>query len=118
MLICQVVVNLLGKFLVSDNQKTSNVSASRSTFSVLFSVVFLDNLGFAIVVPYLYFYVLALGGSTILYGILLASYSLMSFIFTPIVARFSDRYGRRKILLTALALSSLAYLIFGASQAI
>jgi DHA1 family tetracycline resistance protein-like MFS transporter len=42
----------------------------------------------------------------------------MSFIFTPIVARFSDRYGRRKILLTALAISSLAYLIFGASQAI
>ncbi len=118
MLICIVVVNLLGKLLVSNNQKTSSVSASRSTFSVLFSVVFLDNLGFAIVVPYLYFYVLALGGSTILYGILLASYSLMSFIFTPIVARFSDRYGRRKILLAALAISSLAYFIFGASQAI
>ncbi|MGE5533221.1 MAG: MFS transporter, partial [Bacillota bacterium] len=64
--------------------------ASRSTFSILSSVVFLDNLGFAIVVPYLYFYVLSLGGSTLLYGILLASYSLMSFIFTPLVARLSD----------------------------
>jgi hypothetical protein len=35
---------------------------SRSTLEVLFSVVFLDNLGFAIVVPYLYFYVRSFGG--------------------------------------------------------
>lgn len=96
----------------------SSLQSHRSTFSVLFSVVFLDNLGYAIVVPYLYFYVRALGGSTLLYGVLLASYSLMSFIFTPLVARFSDRYGRRKILLAALAVSSFSYFIFGASQAI
>ena len=88
----------------------------KATFSVLFSVVFLDNLGFAIVVPYLYFYVQSLGGDALLYGILLAAYSLMSFIFTPIVARLSDRYGRRKILLAALAVASLAYFLFGTAQ--
>jgi MFS family permease len=107
---------LLGKILANNNTIGTGVSASRVTFSVLFSVVFLDNLGFAIVVPYLYFYVRALGGSTLLYGILLASYSFMSFIFTPLIARLSDRYGRRKILLTALAVSSIAYSIFGASH--
>ena len=105
------------EFLANDNLNTG-VSVRKSTFTVLFSVVFLDNLGFAIVVPYLYFYVLSLGGSTFLYGVLLASYSLMSFIFTPLVARFSDRYGRRKILLAALAVSSFAYFIFGVSQVI
>ena len=104
--------------MVNNNQTGTGVYANRSTFSVLFSVVFLDNLGFAIVVPYLYFYVLSLGGSTFLYGVLLASYSLMSFIFTPLVARFSDSFGRRKILLIALAVSSLSYFIFGASQVI
>ena len=52
----------------------------------------------------------------LLYGILLAAYSLMSFIFTPIVARLSDRYGRRKILLAALAVASLAYFLFGTAQ--
>ena len=93
-------------------------SVSRAAFSILSSVVFLDNLGFAIVVPYLYFYVLALGGSPVLYGILLASYSLMSFVFTPLVARFSDRFGRRKILLVALAVSSLSYFLFGLAQSI
>jgi multidrug resistance protein len=118
MLICQAALNLLGKILANNNSKATGIFASKSTFTVLFSVVFLDNLGFAIVVPYLYFFVRSLGGSTLLYGVLLASYSLMSFIFTPLVARFSDRYGRRKILLAALAVSSFAYLIFGASQVI
>jgi MFS family permease len=89
---------------------------SRSALSVLFSVVFLDNLGFAIVLPYLFFYVTALGGSAFLYGILLASYSLLSFIFTPLVSRFSDRYGRRRILLVALAVSSLSYFVFGSAH--
>ena len=68
--------------------------------------------------PYLYFYVRDLGGSTLLYGVLLASYSFMSFIFTPLVARLSDRYGRRKILLAALAVSSFSYFVFGAAQAV
>ncbi len=94
------------------------VVASKSTLSILFSVVFLDNLGFAIVVPYLFFYVLELGGSTFIYGVLLASYSLMSFIFTPLIARFSDRFGRRRILLAALAVSSFSYFLFGTAQSI
>jgi MFS family permease len=99
-------------------QRSGGAIANKSTLSVLFSVVFLDNLGFAIVVPYLFFYVLELGGSTLVYGVLLASYSLMSFIFTPIIARFSDRFGRRKILLAALAVSSFSYFLFGTAQAI
>jgi MFS transporter, DHA1 family, tetracycline resistance protein len=91
---------------------------SRSALSVLFSVVFLDNLGFAIVLPYLFFYVGSLGGSPFIYGVLLASYSLLSFIFTPIVSRLSDRFGRRRILLVALAVSSLSYFLFGSANAL
>jgi DHA1 family tetracycline resistance protein-like MFS transporter len=104
--------------LASGNQEKGSPSVGRTALGVLFLVVFLDNLGFAIVVPYLYFYVLALGGSPFLYGMLLASYSLLSFIFTPIVARISDSFGRRKILLVALAVSSFSYFIFGSAQAI
>ncbi len=110
-LISPVTTKPVVKFLANNN-----TASSRSAFTVLFSVVFLDNLGFAIVVPYLYFYVVALGGDALLYGVLLASYSLMSFIFTPLVARFSDRYGRRKILLAALAVSSFSYFLFGTAQ--
>lgn len=88
-------------------------SVGRRSLFVLFSVVFLDNLGFAIVFPYLLYYVQSLGGSVFVYGLLLTSYSLMSFIFTPLVSRFSDRYGRRRILLYALGVSGFSYLVFG-----
>jgi multidrug resistance protein len=118
MLICLFFVSLLVKVLTNSNQAASGVSVSRSALAVLFSVVFLDNLGFAIVVPYLYFYVVALGGSPFLYGVLLASYALMSFVSTPFLARFSDRFGRRKILLLGLAISSLSYFVFGAANVI
>ena len=104
--------------MANDNRGASGVYVNRSAFTILSLVVFLDNLGFAVVLPYLYFYILALGGSAFLYGIVLASYSLMSLIFTPIVARLSDRYGRRKILIAALALSSLSYFIFGLASAV
>lgn len=104
--------------MANGDSQTSSGSVSRSAFGALFFVVFLDNSGFAIVVPYLYFYVLALGGSAFLYGVLLASYSLMSFVFTPFLARLSDSFGRRKILLIGLAVSSLSYFLFGSAQAI
>jgi MFS transporter, DHA1 family, tetracycline resistance protein len=102
--------------LTDANSQTSGVSISKSALTVLFSVVFLDNLGFAIVLPYLFFYASALGASPLVYGVLLASYSLLSFIFTPIVSRLSDRYGRRRILLGALAVSSFSYFLFGSAQ--
>jgi DHA1 family tetracycline resistance protein-like MFS transporter len=89
------------------------MAPSRATLSVLLSVVFLDNLGFAIVFPYLFFYANSLGASAFVYGLLLSAYSLMSFVFTPIIARLSDRYGRRGILLPALLVSGLSYIVFG-----
>jgi hypothetical protein len=52
--------------LTNGKSETSSVPIGKSSLGVLFSVVFLDNLGFAIVVPYPFFYVLALGGSPLL----------------------------------------------------
>ena len=103
----KVCINRLGF------QTVANVSPSRKTLSVLLSVVFLDNLGYAIIFPYVFFYASSLGASAFAYGLLLSSYSLMSFIFTPIIARLSDRYGRRSILLPALLISGLSYVVFG-----
>jgi MFS family permease len=100
----------------SDESLLDASSPSRAAMSVLLSVVFLDNLGYAIVFPYLYFFATSLGADALVYGLLLSAYSLMSFIFSPIIARFSDRYGRRRILLFALLLSGSSYVIFGVAN--
>ena len=104
--------------MANNGRGGSGVYATKSAFATLMLIVFLDNLGFTVVLPYLYFYILALGGSAFLYGVILAAYSLMSFIFTPVLARLSDRYGRRKILIAALGLASLAYFVFGVGGAV
>lgn len=100
----------------TSNAPLNREMPTRVTLSIILSVVFLDNLGYAIVFPYLFFYVKSLGGDVFIFGILLSAYSLMSFLFTPIIARLSDRYGRRRILLFALLISGASYIIFGAAN--
>jgi len=96
------------------SSKTSTISTpSRSTTAVLFTTVFLDFLGFSIVLPYLFFFAQSLGASQFTYGLLIASFGLMQFIFVPIMGRLSDRFGRRRILLISLLGSGISFFIFG-----
>lgn len=90
--------------------------------SVLFLAVFIDLVGFGIVIPLLPFWAESLGASPFIYGILLSSYSAMQFIFSPIWGRISDSKGRRPVILVGLmgtivgfALLTLSALIFSAS---
>jgi len=101
---------------LSESKEDIGNSIKKSSLAALLTVVFLDNLGFAILLPYLYYYVTFLGGSVFDYGLLLATYSLMSFIFTPLISRLSDRYGRRRILLSAVMISSISYFVVGIGQ--
>lgn len=95
----------------------------RGSLLVIFLTVFIDLLGFGIVLPLLPIYGEELArerawsdqavGATI--GILMSSFSAMQFIFSPIWGRLSDRYGRRPILLVGLAGSTVFYGLFGVS---
>lgn len=85
----------------------------RSTFSVLFTTVFLDFLGFALILPYIFFYAEGFGASPLVYGLLLSSYSIAQFVFTPVWGSLSDRFGRRKIILLCLIGSGISFVIFG-----
>jgi len=80
--------------------------ASLRTLLIVFLVVFIDLLGFGIVLPLLprygESYISALVGTEqgwqngVLIGLLMSSFSLMQFLFSPIWGRVSDRVGRRR----------------------
>jgi MFS family permease len=85
-----------------------------SSKMTIFLIVFIDLLGFGIVVPYLPSYALAkFHASNFEVGLLMASFSFMQFLFAPIWGGFSDRWGRRPILIMSLAGASLSYWILG-----
>jgi MFS family permease len=73
-------------------------AAGRSPLLILFFVVFLDLLGFGIVIPILPYYVKAYGADARALGLLLAIYSAMQLVFAPVWGRLSDERGRRPIL--------------------
>jgi MFS family permease len=85
---------------------------------VVFLTVFIDLIGFGIVVPLVPMYSRHYGASGWLIGVIIASFSAMQFIFAPIWGRLSDRYGRRPILLTSTAGASLSYVLFAIGSGI
>jgi len=80
---------------------------------IVFVTVFIDLLGFGIIIPLLPFYAETFGATAFTVGMLATSFSLMQFVFAPIWGRLSDRVGRRPIILLGLLGSCLSYLAFG-----
>ena len=79
---------------------------------VLFLTVFIHLVGFGIVIPLLPYYAETYGANGATIGMLVASFSLMQFVFTPMWGRVSDRIGRRPVLLGSLAITGVSYLVF------
>jgi DHA1 family tetracycline resistance protein-like MFS transporter len=79
---------------------------------VIFLTVFIDLIGFGIVVPLVPMYSRHYGAGGLLIGIIIASYSMMQFLFSPIWGRLSDHHGRRPILLISTAGAALSYGLF------
>jgi len=88
--------------------------ASRIT-ALVFFVVFLDLVGFGLIIPLLPFYVEHLGGDARTVGMLLACFSAAQLVTTPILGRLSDRVGRRPVILFSLLGNALAMGLFAAA---
>ena len=89
------------------------MNGKKSPLFLIFIVVFVDLLGFGILIPILpTFAVKALHIPESAIGIVLAAYSLVQFIFNPIFGSLSDKHGRRKIILITLLLNAAGYVIF------
>lgn len=89
-----------------------------SSLTVLFVTVFLDLVGFGIVIPLLPLYAERFGAGPVAVTLLVASYSFMQFCFAPWWGRLSDRIGRRPVLLVGLLGSALSYLLFGLASSL
>ncbi|WP_117593524.1 MFS transporter [Haloprofundus halophilus] len=92
---------------------TDAVRNPRRALAIVVAVVFVDLLGFGVVIPILPFYVRSFGVSDVFIGLLAASYSLLQFGFAPFLGRLSDRRGRRPVIMLSLAGSAVAWTIFG-----
>src|SRR5262245_29894756 len=88
---------------------------SRWSVLAIFLTVFIDLLGFGMVVPLLPIYARSFGveESGWELGFLMASFSAMTFIFAPLWGRLSDRIGRRPVLVVGLIGSVFFYILFG-----
>ncbi|HVC56010.1 MAG TPA: MFS transporter [Stellaceae bacterium] len=81
----------------------------RGLMSILFLIVFVDLVGFGLVIPLLPFYAERFGASPVAMTALFATYSLMSMVTAPLWGRLSDRVGRRPVLMVSMAAAALAY---------
>src|SRR5579862_7814791 len=85
----------------------------RSPLIILAITLFIDLLGFGLILPLLPVYITHYGGKPWVGGMLLASFSTMQFIFSPIWGRASDKYGRRPLILLSLVGSAISFSAFG-----
>ncbi len=85
----------------------------KTSLTIIFFTVFIDLLGFGLLIPILpTFASRELSISDFDIGIIVAVYSLMQFIFNPILGNYSDKIGRRPIILISLLINSASYIIF------
>jgi len=83
----------------------------KSAKSILFLTIFIDLLGFGIVIPILPNYVKSMTTSNFLVGLMVTAFAFTQFFTTPVWGALSDKYGRRPIILASLMVSTVAYVV-------
>jgi DHA1 family tetracycline resistance protein-like MFS transporter len=92
-------------------------TSNRYLFSIIL-VVFIDLLGFSLIIPLLPYYAQTFNASDTVIGLLLASYAAAQLIGAPLLGRASDRFGRRPILLISILGTFLGFLLFGFAESL
>lgn len=89
-----------------------DANAAATARQIIFFTVFLDILGFGIIIPQLQVYATQFGATPLVAGFLASTYSAMGFLFMPFWGRLSDRIGRRPVLLYSIFGTGIGYLLF------
>jgi len=85
----------------------------RSPLLVVYVTVFVDLLGFGIILPNLPFYALSFGATGLWIGAILTAYSAAQLVGAPLLGRVSDAVGRRPVILLSLVGSALSFTLTG-----
>ena len=96
----------------------TSIPNPRRALATVFAIVFVDLLGFGILIPIIPLYAESFGATEFVVGLLIASYSAMQFIGAPVLGRLSDERGRRPILLISLLGSVIAWTLFGVATSL
>lgn len=94
------------------------MARQRSPLLPIFLIVFVDVLGFTIVIPLLSLYAERFGASKVVATSIVSVYAVCSLISTPFIGRLSDRYGRRPLLLVSQAGTCLGFVMLGFSTSL
>jgi DHA1 family tetracycline resistance protein-like MFS transporter len=90
---------------------------TRSRLGVIFLTVFIDLVGFGLIIPILPFYAQSMGVAGFGFGALIGAFSLAQFLATVVLGRLSDRIGRRPVILTSILLGVVGYTAFAFAHA-
>ena len=86
---------------------------SNQILLIAFVTIFLDLLGFGIIIPVGAYYAESFGASPSVITLLGETYSLMQFFFAPILGKISDKIGRRPIMLLSIAIAAFGHFLYG-----
>jgi len=90
----------------------------KRSIAFIFITVFVDMLGYSMILPLLPFFIQAQGGNAAMAGGLQSVYAFIQLFSGPVLGSFSDRYGRKPILILCLFGTAVAYTIFGLADSI
>jgi len=90
----------------------------KSSLSIIFIIVFIDLLGFSLILPLLPFYAETFGANPALVGLLVASYAAAQLVGAPLLGRLSDRFGRRPVLIISIFGTFVGFIMLGFAQSL
>ncbi|HEU4532262.1 MAG TPA: MFS transporter, partial [Steroidobacteraceae bacterium] len=85
---------------------------------VIFLTIFVNLVGFGIIIPLLPFYASTFGASPFVVGLLFASFSLAQLIASPLLGELSDRWGRRPVLILSLIGTAVSFAMLAVAQSL
>lgn len=85
---------------------------------IIFLIIFVNLLGFGIILPLLPYYVESLGAGPIMIGLITATYSLFQILSAPVLGELSDKFGRRPVLLISIFGTAVSFLLLGVANSL